>query len=439
MDFQRSRDRRRRVINRETGSSNQNESSSTTDDLANRSHSTRSRTYSSGARKQQQLRTTDLIPKRPLAVSILIGGLVLLTGMLTVAHWKSAQWTEINGMQQLFDAAHEASLAKWLQAFFLVVAALACLQIFALRRHFSEDYRASYRLWGWLASGLVFGSLCVTTALPKFLGDVIYESSGFGFLDAGAVSWLLIKVFLLVVIFVRLIVETRVCKSASILLSASGVCLLLAVLINHSWFAGQFLGTVHTVFDVIALWASLGLVAGLTMFARFVYLDAHGLIQHKEKVESESRWSGLRVPALSVSSLKLPKISIPKPSLPLIKLPSIKLPSRTAKTADEVDVQPEPVQEQPTTGRSASKTPTKKRQTKLASQPKSEVVEALPPKKKSKKVRHNEADSHEKAVVLKLSDADQRLLDTDHSEVETLSKSDRRRLKKLQKRAKQAA
>lgn len=419
MDFQRSRSRRRRIFREDSvGATDTAVVETSASDFAD-STANSGRTYTSGARKRCQLRTTDLVPIRPIPFTLVATILVLAAIGLTVLYCCTINWKE-NVSNQLTLAGNSGpGLIEWFSNLTLILSAAGCLQIYALRRHRCDDYQGSYRLWGWMAAGLILASAFCVTNIDLFVGYITRDSLGFGFLTHGSLFWLAFKLILIVSIAARVIIDTKQSKGASITIGLASLIFFASALLNHSWFKNQFIGQTHPIFDTINLWGVVVLALGLLTFARFVYLDAHSLIKRKERSEKTSRLSGIRIPKIKIQLPKLRREVVSSTSGSGAK--SSKKKNKSTDSSSKRD--------------SLGSTGTKKK--KKPERNSKNTSSQSPHETKDKRDRQSRPSSN--PDIIKLSDADQRLLDTDESEVNSLSKSDRRRLRKLQKRVRQAA
>jgi len=156
-------DRRRRLMNDEfvptiepTSPAERPDQSSAAEDVGG----TR-RTYASGADRRNQLRTTDLFPKRTWIVVtfglLLVSLIVAINGLA----WNAESWRSVIGPEGVaaLQLSGAGTLASWFTCFLMVLVALVSLQIYAMRRHRCDDYVGTYRMWMWFPPIFVIASL----------------------------------------------------------------------------------------------------------------------------------------------------------------------------------------------------------------------------------------------------------------------------------------
>ena len=133
------------------------------------SNSITKRAYAYGANRDNQLRTTDLIPKQFWACLTVITLLFLAYAGVVALSWFSPRLEthlSATGIQALAISG-PGSLGTWLVSTLLLLTCLASLQLYALRRHRADDYTGTYRVWLWMASFLLIGSLVTSCDLAS--------------------------------------------------------------------------------------------------------------------------------------------------------------------------------------------------------------------------------------------------------------------------------
>lgn len=245
--------------------------------------------YASGARRNHQLRTTDLIPKRPGTVVLVSLFLLSLVGLLNAGHFFAPGLRSALGepFARILDLGHSRSLANSYAGLVLFLACLASLQIYFLRMHRRDDYRGKYRIWIWIAGSCLVGGLVATSALFDLVRSYLFYDAG----SAGhVVPWaLLIKLAIAGLVAGRVIAEirhSRLALGGIILLSL--VCAIGIVLAHFPVWqsaAGDYVPALGT---NLLLVASSILLVSLAGFARFVYLEANGMLRRKKKIAPEA-------------------------------------------------------------------------------------------------------------------------------------------------------
>ncbi len=137
----------------------------------------RSAGYSQDVRRACQHRLVQLIPVRRRAYLTTIIASCLIPAVLLLTHY----WIYVNGylpwygqpLAVLLDASHPRGIAAWLSGQVWLLCLASTLLTFQLRRHKLDDYTGDYRLWFWLVSTCVVGSLDSTTRVIDIFGDAL--------------------------------------------------------------------------------------------------------------------------------------------------------------------------------------------------------------------------------------------------------------------------
>ena len=153
--------RRRRVVIDEVASTNaQTEKVKKTRTTKKQVEKKEARAYSYGANRRNQLKTTDLIPKRFLAFALVLLGLLAAIGLLNLLAAMAPHWTNVLGESgQTLAISGQGTVSNWFVSFLLIISGIASLQIYALRQHRCDDYCGTYRLWIWLSALFLLASM----------------------------------------------------------------------------------------------------------------------------------------------------------------------------------------------------------------------------------------------------------------------------------------
>ncbi len=245
--------------------------------------------YASGARRNHQLRTTDLIPKRPGTVVLVSLFLLSLVGLLNAGHFFAPGLKPALGepFARILDLGHNRSLANSYAGLVLFLSCLASLQIYFLRMHRRDDYRGKYRVWIWIAVSCLAGGLVATSALFDLVRSYLFYDAG----SAGHIMpWaLLIKLAIAGLVAGRVIAEirhSRLALGGIILLSL--VCAIGIVLAHFPAWRSAARDYVPALGTNLLLVACSILLVSLAGFARFVYLEANGMLRRKKKIAPEA-------------------------------------------------------------------------------------------------------------------------------------------------------
>jgi len=238
------------------------------------------RAYTDAALADRQPRITDLLPLRPwVLLALFLSGLAALAG-LTSLHMQGAWLAGLVGADAVraVQLNQPGTLGAWFSSLTLMIAAAVCLLTFTLRRHKLDDYRGVYRIWMWAAGLCTLASIDATAGLRHLLGAALARATSVPLGSQGSAWWLIAWVAAVGVLAVRLVLEMRPCRLSVGLLALAGVSYGSAACL-------QLVGptAVREPLYPLVLFAATGLghwllTFALTLNVRHVYLDAQGLV-----------------------------------------------------------------------------------------------------------------------------------------------------------------
>ncbi len=130
--------------------------------------------YSQDVRRECQQRLVQLIPVRRRAYLSAIAISCLLPAILLIAHYAifvyPSRW-QTHPMALMLYASHPRSLCSWLSGQLWLMCLISTVLTFRLRRHKLDDYDGEYRLWFWLISTCLLGSLDSTSHVIELFGN----------------------------------------------------------------------------------------------------------------------------------------------------------------------------------------------------------------------------------------------------------------------------
>ena len=261
-------------------------SSSTGEDREEAARSARS--YTSAARSGRQPRLIDLVPKRwpAFLAHFTLGGLAI-AGIDWLAR-NADRWSETLDPQQLalFEPAALGSLARWLGVLWLLTAAALSVIIYTVRRHKADDYHGGYRAWLWAAGLFTLASLDAATSAHRLLSTLLVQQFGTPLGGNGTAWWLGTWGLLLGLVGIRLMVDMRASRAA---LTAATLAALLytAVAVSLLWPTILVqIGQPALTMGTVLLAGHLLWLTALAADARYVFLDAQGLVATREPRKS---------------------------------------------------------------------------------------------------------------------------------------------------------
>jgi hypothetical protein len=249
----------------------------------------RSRNYGSAAFLEVQARLTDLVPVHPLALlSVFAAGLGLIAGLLELYLWTLRAGPAVGHIAAL-DLAVRGSLATWFASAALAAAALAALVVFSVRRYRLDDYHGHYRVWLWAAACWLLLSIDATANLHEAFGALMVWVTGTRLFGDASIWWLVVGGFLVGGIGTRLLVDMRHCRLSSAALVVSGACCASCIGFHFGWIPAErfaWLSASRTakcvvLYRVAFLGGSFLLLMAMLWHARYVILDAEGLLPRR--------------------------------------------------------------------------------------------------------------------------------------------------------------
>ncbi|MFO0904619.1 MAG: hypothetical protein U0939_16560 [Pirellulales bacterium] len=297
MEFRRSgqsNQRRRRVL-KEDASSAADEPSEATPRRRRRAGGAHQRPYTDAALAEHQARVTDLIPKRPWTLLVLVLSLLAAVSLVQAlyAHRDlGARWVGEHNLAAL-DPTTRGSLSAWLSSAMLGAAAVASVSVFSIRRHRIDDYKGRYRLWLTAAVVCLLASIDATTDLhrvPRHVLDVVARNyaGGTSLGEYTRFWWVVFNLTFVVVAAGRLSIEMRRSVGAAtwLVAAAAGYMLVGAVELGY---IGQNLGFVTVLLQSSAkMLGDAALLFAIGTYARYVYLDSQGILAQR-RAEREAR------------------------------------------------------------------------------------------------------------------------------------------------------
>ena len=243
--------------------------------------------YSYGANRRNQPKTTDLIPKRSLALSFFFVLIIGVVATINALAWYAVPLTEIVGEAGSRSLAiyGPGTLANWFCSVCLLLCAGVCLQLFLMRKHKRDDYGGMYRVWILMAAMFVLASIDCAIDL-RTISAKLFEMATHRSLIQSPWLMMTIELIILGLVVIRMLFEVRTStfSLATVLLVWVGFvgCIVLRnvpVPARFDWIEP------HTAYGNCILLGCVGSLVALTIYSRYVFLHAHGLIREKTKAE----------------------------------------------------------------------------------------------------------------------------------------------------------
>jgi hypothetical protein len=330
MEFRRSGqrgDRRRRVmLDERLGSSEAVELTVTAraDQDKTTEHSLAVRTYHEAAATDWQRRVTDLIPTRwgTLLLLFLVG--VAAIAGIEVLYGQSETWGTKFGEANVaaLDPTRPASLGGWFSSFVMVVCSMTALLVYSIRRHKEDDYRGRYRIWIWAAMVWLFGSMAAAAPIHRLVAAAVAHGTGSQLVGNPALFSTAFYAMIISTVAVPVVVDLRQNRLALLTILAAGACYLTAAAIDLQLLL-PLAGPLQTIcLSAARMGSHLLLLTSLLVFARHVFLDAQGKIAArpaKQRLEKPAKKPRRRTqPKLKVVSDDLGD-TVSEPAKPVAK------------------------------------------------------------------------------------------------------------------------
>ena len=236
--------------------------------------------YSEAAGVENHPQITDFVPRRYRTIALLAVTGVASTAALAALHYAAPSWAaaiNVAGMPP-FDLASTGSLAAWVAAVVLLLASALCLLVYSIRRHRIDDYRGRYRIWLAASAACLILSATSVAGLHHVLAYTLSHVTGWTALRAGAVWWLAVAGLPLAWVALRTLRDVMECRLAASLWIAAIGCYAAAGA-SYLGFVPAVPPRIDTMLNaVLALVGHWLLLVAVVSYARFVVLDAQGLV-----------------------------------------------------------------------------------------------------------------------------------------------------------------
>jgi hypothetical protein len=241
----------------------------------------RSQNYGDAEFFDEQPRLFELLPRRLWAIGLAgLLGLGAMVGLLSLHNWTPGVLPAEERLAA-FDLAAKGSLANWLTTVGLLAAAAMAVAVYTIRRYKIDDYNGHYRIWLWAALCWTLISADLSASLHEGFQLVMIHITGTRLVGDGWVWWLLAYFFLVGAIGSRLAVDMWPARLSLSAFAAAAVCCFVGVANRAGWFTDD--ATRQVVVEAGAkLTGMVFLLFSMTLHARYVLMDAEGLLPRRE-------------------------------------------------------------------------------------------------------------------------------------------------------------
>jgi hypothetical protein len=235
--------------------------------------------YSDAAGVENHPQITDFVPRRyRMIVLLLLAGLTTAMILGGLHYFLPTIAASLGGGVEPLDLAIAGSMADWVTAVVLLLATATCLLIYSIRRHRIDDYRGRYRVWFAASVACLVLSANSVAGLHNLLAQTLGHCTGWTALRSGAAWWLILAGPPLAWITVRAFFDLKECRLAASLIAGAFACYAIAAA-SYFGFIPAAEPRMETLLEGVSVLLGHWLVlAAATTYARYVVLDAQGLI-----------------------------------------------------------------------------------------------------------------------------------------------------------------
>jgi len=234
----------------------------------------------------EPIRLIDLIPRRLTTFGLLLlAGLAVVAGLEALYAWGSSAamaGMTTDGRLAAFDLDGEGNLAAWFSSTVLSLAGLVAVVVYTVRRHKTDDYQGYYRVWLWAAMCWLLMSIDEASSLHEGFKEMMARVTGVSPGLDGSIWWVVPYFFLLGAVGSRLLLDMRCCRLSSTALVAAAVCYAVAVVTQLQWVLADSGARGVMVEEGAEMVGNVLLLLAMGLHARYVILDAEGLLPERE-------------------------------------------------------------------------------------------------------------------------------------------------------------
>jgi len=234
-----------------------------------------------------QLRLLDLIPPRWMIVMFLLAAAAIVVGLEISYSWMMERAASGGKIIAALDIGAKGSLACWFSSMALLTASVAAMLIYGIRRHRTDDYPGKYRIWPWTAVCLLLMATDQAAILHEGFRDLMIAATGTSLAGDGSFWWITAYGILGLGLGLRVLLDMRPSALSIGALSAAAIAYTLVMVDRMGWIFAEG-GTLEVLFRAGSeMTGNLMLLAAMSLHARYVLLDAKGLLPHRERKPKE--------------------------------------------------------------------------------------------------------------------------------------------------------
>jgi hypothetical protein len=240
--------------------------------------------YGDASFLDEQIGLIDLIPRRWTMYALwLAAGLAIITGLEVLHSWQSGLAATIPGGQfGAFDLALTGCLGSWFSSLLLLTACATGGLTYTIRRHKTDDYRGRYRIWHWAALCCFFAASDVAANLHETFKQLMIHQTNTRIWGDGTLWWIIPCVLIFGALGTRLMLDMRPCRFAIAFFSLAGAGYVVAASMELGLVSIGDAERTVMIKAGAAMSGHLMLLMSMVLYARFVILDAEGLLPGRE-------------------------------------------------------------------------------------------------------------------------------------------------------------
>jgi hypothetical protein len=304
-------DRRRRNLAEELATENASSATSTPAKPAGKGER-----YTASGRREHRRHTSDFIPRHGFSLAAwLTSGLVIVAGLVVGYLKVGSDASGSIGLGALLDASQGGSLAGWFSSLLFILAAAGSVLVYSIRRHRTDDYRGSYRLWLWCAAAWMMMSVDATANLHTPFSTAMARMTGWSMLGGG-IWWIGVWGSVLTILALRLLLEVRECRTATLGFTLVFSLWAASLATDYGWLPGSEYAALEAIGGRLV--GQVMLLFSVAYYARHVLLDAEGMIKERAKrVKREKKAKAPKAaPAESKTEAKTTRVDAAHKSVP---------------------------------------------------------------------------------------------------------------------------
>ena len=244
----------------------------------------------------EQLRLIDLVPRRLITFALLLLlGFAIIAGLEGLYAWMPELVAKTHNPETqdmsiaAFDLDAEGSLAAWFSSLTLILASFAAVLVYTIRRYKTDDYQGNYRIWIWAAACWMLMSIDESSSLHEGFKEMMAFVTGSRVITGsdGSMWWVVPYFFLLGAVGSRLLVDMRECKLSTAAFLTTAACYATAVVTQLGWILPESGARGVMLEEGLEMSGNVMLLLAMALHARYVILDAEGLLPKREPKEDE--------------------------------------------------------------------------------------------------------------------------------------------------------